>query len=151
MVNTLGGRKETPNICSEAQALINQAIITNHPSVKRLVVVTSRGTGESYNDMSLLEKLFANTVISKALADKLIQEKLVVDQFPVGSATDWIIVRPGGLRNGDITNNYAVGEKMPAKTMVNMVSRADVAHFIINEALEGPKHSRHAVTIIDKK
>jgi putative NADH-flavin reductase len=59
--------------------------------------------------------------------DKDIQEKLVQD-----SKLEWIIVRPGFLTNGAMTGKYKIITDLKG-VKSGRISRADVAHFIINQ------------------
>jgi putative NADH-flavin reductase len=58
---------------------------------------------------------------------------------------EWTVVRPPRLTNGPLTHNYRVADgKLPASGYV--ISRADVADFMINEA-ETPAHIRRIVGV----
>lgn len=143
---SLGGRPENRDICSKGQLLIDDVIKSACPEVKRLIVVTSMGVGDSYADLGWITWILVNTIIKSAIADKNIQEAQVVKDFGVESSCDFVIVRPGGLADGPETQKYQVAERGLGG---GMVSRADVAHFIVTKCLTGPEFSRKAVTIVN--
>jgi len=62
--------------------------------------------------------------------DKDRQEALVRQ-----SNLEWVIVRPGFLTNGSLTGTYRVLLDLEGVT-AGKISRADVAHFILNEITE---------------
>ncbi|KAI8843082.1 hypothetical protein BC829DRAFT_401267 [Chytridium lagenaria] len=74
-------------VCSVATELVVKAM--KRFKVRRLVVVSSMGVGDSFNDIS--ER--ARTFLKPYLDDKEVQERCVVE-----SELDWVIIRPAGLR-----------------------------------------------------
>ena len=107
--------------------------------VKRLIVVTAMGTGESWDDLSLLNKFFYAALLKNSRTDHEAQEAAVKQ-----SGLEWTIIRPSGLTDNPRTGSYDVGERIPAKT--SQISRADVADLILKE-LEKNAWVRKAVTI----
>ena len=99
----------------------------NH--IERLLVVSAMGIGESWSTLSAANKIFFNTVLRNTRNDHEKQESLVKE-----STLDWTIVRPSGLTDTPITENYDVGENIAAKT--SRIARADVAHFIVKEVAD---------------
>ena len=69
--------------------------------------------------------------MGRAYADKTRQEALIED-----SALDWTIARPGILTSNRRTGRYQVLTE-PATWRNGMISRADVAHFLIHAAEDG--------------
>ena len=59
--------------------------------------------------------------------------------------TDWTIVRPGFLTNGPLTGKYRVISDLRGVT-TNKISRADVAHFILEE-LAANRYLRQATLL----
>ena len=106
---------------------IIKAMEENH--IKRLLVVSAMGIGESWSTLSSTNKIFFNTVLRNTRKDHEKQEALVKE-----STLDWTIVRPSGLTDTPITENYDVGENIAAKT--SRIARADVAHFIVKEVAD---------------
>lgn len=95
-------------------------------SVRRLIVVSAMGTGESWDTLSLISKFFYAVLLKSAREDHESQEVIVQK-----SGLDWTIIRPSGLTDGPRTGNYQVGEKIYPKT--SNISSADVADLILKE------------------
>jgi len=108
-------------------------------NLKRLMVVTAMGVGESWNTLSLFNKFFFATVLKSSRVDHEAQESVVKE-----SGLDWTIVRPSGLTDEPWSGVYDVGENILAKT--SRIARADVADLIIKELGENALIGK-AVTI----
>jgi putative NADH-flavin reductase len=108
-------------------------------NVKRLLVVTAMGVGESWDDLSLFNKFFFATLLKSSRADHETQEAAVKE-----SGLDWTIIRPSGLTDTPRTGVYEVGQNIPAIT--SKIARADVADLILKE-LEHDSLVGKAVTI----
>lgn len=125
VVCSLGPTSNNPdNIVSEGTQQIIAAM--KSASIKRLVVVSSMGIGDSKDQISRAFKIIAKTVLKKAMQDKEMQEKLVRD-----SDLDWIIVRPAGLVDKPATGKFKAGLDKSIKA--EQVSRADVAGFVLQQ------------------
>ena len=122
---------------AEGTANIIQAM--KEQGVQRLLVVTAMGTGESWNTLSMVNKLFYATLLKSSREDHEAQETAVKQ-----SELDWTIIRPSGLTDEPRTGMYEVGENIFAKT--SRISRADVADLIVKE-LEQNVLIHKAVTI----
>lgn len=94
-------------------------------NVRRLIVVTSLGVGDSIDQVPFFFKALMKTVLRKAIEDKEAQEAAVR-----ASRLDWTIVRPGGLTDDPPTGMYQVGTE---NLMAGRIARADVADFILKE------------------
>ena len=108
-------------------------------NVRRLVVVSAMGVGESWDSLSLVNKSFFAVLLKSAREDHEAQEAAVK-----ASKLDWTIIRPSGLVDTPRTGVYSIGENIRAKT--SQISRADVADLILNE-LEKQALVHKAVTI----
>ncbi|RFF27258.1 MULTISPECIES: NAD(P)-dependent oxidoreductase [unclassified Wenzhouxiangella] len=97
---------------------------------KRLVVVTGFGAGESRHAMNAVEELGHRLLLGRAYADKDVQEEIVER-----SSLDWTIVRPTILTNGPATGEYQV-LITPESWRNGLISRADVAEFLVTRALD---------------
>jgi len=61
--------------------------------------------------------------------------------------TNWVIVRPAGLGDGDMTGKEEYGPHA-APASYKVIPRADVAHFILNKCLSGQDEwKRYPVTV----
>lgn len=94
--------------------------------VRRLVVHSSLGVGDSMELMPGPARLFARVVLGKALADHAEQEAAVAE-----SGLDWTVVRPGGLSDGPATGAYVVQETAEGRPMKALITRTDVAAHIV--------------------
>jgi putative NADH-flavin reductase len=83
------------------------------------------------------DRLFRGLMIKRMYDDKDRQEALIE-----ASDADWTIVRPGFLTNGPLTGQYRVLTDLDGIT-AGAISRADVAHFILQELQTG-RYLRHA-------
>lgn len=97
----------------------------NNRLCKRIAVVTSVGTGDSYDQAPLFFKGLMATLYRDMFVDKNNQEK-VFNVGEIGNELEWCIVRPGGLTLGEPT-----GEIHPTKEIIGSISRADVASFCL--------------------
>lgn len=97
-------------------------------AVRRLVCVTGIGAGDSRNHGGFLyDRVFFPLLLRSVYADKDRQEALIR-----AADVDWTIVRPGFLTNGPLTRSYRVLTDLAGVT-AGRISRADVAHFILEE------------------
>lgn len=110
------------------RAQVTRSVIAAMQSagVRRLIVHSSLGVGDSMELMPGPLRLFARTVLGKALADHTEQEAAVV-----ASGLDWTAVRPGGLTDGPATGAYIAQETAEKRPMKGQISRADVATHIV--------------------
>ncbi|MCB8984559.1 MAG: SDR family oxidoreductase [Ardenticatenaceae bacterium] len=125
VVCSLGSTADNPG---DVVSRGTQNIITamQAAGVKRLVVVSSIGVGDSKDQVPLAFKVLMKTVLKAAMEEKEKQEAAVR-----ASGLDWVIVRPGGLTDGPYTGNYKFGLEKSIKA--GQISRADVAEFVLNQ------------------
>ena len=96
--------------------------------VRRLACVTGIGAGDSRGHGGFLfDSLFYPILLRTVYADKDRQESLIR-----ASGVDWVIVRPGFLTNGLLTGRYRAITDLAGVT-AGKISRADVAHFILQQ------------------
>ncbi|PWK59873.1 NAD(P)-dependent oxidoreductase [Roseicyclus mahoneyensis] len=99
--------------------------------VRRLLAVTGFGAGDSAAKLSSLEKIPFKLFLGRAYADKALQEEMIR-----ASSLDWTIVRPGILNDNAMSKKYKVLVE-PETWRQGIVSRADVAHFLVQAAEDG--------------
>ncbi|NLT28911.1 MAG: SDR family oxidoreductase [Propionibacterium sp.] len=102
--------------------------------VRRLVVHSSLGVGESLKLMKQPIRTFAKLVLGRALADHADQEAVAA-----ASGLDWAVVQPGGLADDPATGDVrlvATGVARPGQP-TGRISRADVAAGILQILDEG--------------
>ena len=97
---------------------------------RRLIVVTGYGAGDSHGAMNAIEGVAHGLILGRAYADKGIQEDIVKR-----SGLDWTIVRPTILTNGPEQGNFQV-LSAPESWRNGLISRADVAKFLVERALD---------------
>jgi hypothetical protein len=102
--------------------------------VKRLVVETALGVGNSAGRLGVYYTLFTIPVILPFYwYDKGRQERIVRN-----SSLDWVIVRPGQLTNGRKRGVYKHGPRVGNYLWSVSISRADVADFMLNQLGDTP-------------
>jgi len=132
VLSALGHRRFFyPNkIQSEGTANVLRAMAAHN--VGRFVCETSLGLGNSAFRMGLPGTFFMLPVILPFYFwDKARQEQLVA-----ASNLEWVIVRPGMLTNGTKRGNYRHGLEVGSYVWPARISRADVAHFMLNQLTE---------------
>ena len=108
--------------------------------LRRLIVV---GVAALFPDIGMFGRALRNTLLRNIANDSAEMERIVK-----ASDLDWTIVRPPRLTNGTRTEHYGIADDhLPFGTGANaIVSRADVAHFMLEE-VEEPGHMREVVGI----
>ena len=124
VVLTVGGAKGSDRHRAEVTKSIIQAM--RLAGVRRLIVQSSLGVGDSLELMPAPARVFARTVLASALADHAEQEAA-----GAASGLDWTVVRPGGLSDGPATGAYVAQETTEGRPMKGRISRADVAAHIV--------------------
>ncbi|MBV6656217.1 MAG: SDR family oxidoreductase, partial [Devosiaceae bacterium] len=121
---------EEETLFSSATRLLLPAM--EQAGVSRLITVTGYGAGDSANRMSFPAKLFHSAVLGKPYEDKTRQEELIA----ASDGIDWTIVRPTVLTNGSLSKRYQVLTD-PRRYRLGVISRADVAHYIVDAGEKG--------------
>jgi len=119
VLSCLGQRNLLRNtrVCSVGTHLIME--VMKAQGVRRLVVESAFGAGESLALANRLERLLFATLLRAPYADKNLLEPEVK-----ASGLEWTILRPTALSNGVLTGRYTVTAGRPAAARV---ARADVA------------------------
>jgi putative NADH-flavin reductase len=108
--------------------------------VRRLVIMSAFGVGESWRDAPLLPKLMYRTLLRDIFRDKAVAEDYVRQ-----SSLEWTFVYPVLLTDGPLTGRYRAAEKLELHGMPK-ISRADTAHFMLAE-LARPAFVRKTVVV----
>ncbi|MEQ6250312.1 NAD(P)-binding oxidoreductase [Sulfitobacter sp. HNIBRBA3233] len=98
---------------------------------RRLVAVTGFGAGRSQSAMSTIERIGHRAILGRPYADKDRQEKLIMQ-----SDTDWTIVRPVILTNGQNSQGPKV-LRDPRTWRNGLVPRRDVAKYLVDAVEDG--------------
>jgi putative NADH-flavin reductase len=120
-------KKATTLFSDIAKTLIQAAAELNFTAP--ILVITGFGAGESGGYLSFFMRTIIRFFLKDQYADKTLMEKMITK-----SPLKWEIVRPGMLTNGASTQTYKVLPTLFEGMKVGKISRADVAHFLINEA-----------------
>ena len=116
------------SILSKGTANIIQAMEKN--KVSRLLCITSLGINDSKFRFGLYYTLFTIPfILFFYFRDKAKQEKMIMN-----SSLDWTIIRPGQLTNGRRREKYKTGEGPGSYILTKLISRADVAHFMLSQS-----------------
>jgi uncharacterized protein YbjT (DUF2867 family) len=124
VISTIGGRRGEPRPDFEANRNVIDA--AKAAGVRRMVLVTTIGTGDSYGAITAESKKFLAAVIP--LKDQ-------AEKHLIASGLDYTIVRPGGLNNGPVSGR---GELLTDQTTMGSISRAELATLVVR-ALDDPK------------
>jgi putative NADH-flavin reductase len=112
--------------------------------VRRLIVETALGIGETWWQMGLYYTLFVRLfILPFYFFDKSRQEALVRR-----SGLDWTLVRPGALNNGPRRGVIRQGPRVGHWLWTVGISRGDVAAFMLDQVTD-PRYVGAAVGIAD--
>lgn len=127
VISALGRRNtlRSDNLIARSMHFILPAM--EQAGVRRLVVMSAFGVGESRRDAPLIPRIMYRVLLSDIFADK----KAAEDEIR-RSSLDWTIVYPVLLTDGPLTGSYRVGERIDLRG-IPKISRADVAHFMLAE------------------
>jgi putative NADH-flavin reductase len=101
-------------------------------SVRRLLYLSFIGVRESRNAVGFVLRYIAPVPLRHEISDHEEKERLIMS-----SNLNWTIVRPPKLTSGPRTGKYRSGEEIRTFAPVPLMSRADVADFMLREAAEG--------------
>ncbi len=104
---------------------------------RRLVCQTTLGGGDSFDNLDFKWRMIFRLPLRWALSDHERQEACVRR-----SELDWTIVRPAAFTDGPLTGDYQHGFPGTARGLTLTISRADVAHFMIDQLTDGHYRGR---------
>ena len=136
--NSLKGFKETTDYFSRGTKFCIDAMKEN--GVKRLVVLSANGVGDSYAAASWFQRTFLIARLLKyPYRDHEVQERLTRE-----SGLEFVIARPTRLTNGEAKGRYT--RSAAPVSVPSSISRADVAAFLV-ESCESPAFFGKAVEL----
>ena len=143
VIDTVGGR--TPYRATTLEADVATALVAamRRHGVRRLVVTSAIGVGDSSAHTPLLTKVVVATFLRASTPDKAAMEAVVR-----GSGLDWVITRPAVLTDKAATGHVrtlSAGDRGRARS----ITRADLAAFLVTQ-LTSDDHLRQAVTLADR-
>jgi putative NADH-flavin reductase len=120
---SLGAMKETPDYFSRGTTYCIDAM--KELGVRRLVVLTAHGVGESQPVASWFQRTFLIGALLKGFfLDHDVQERLTRE-----SGLDFVIARPTRLTNGKAKGKYVRTAELIS--VPSTISRADLADFMV--------------------
>lgn len=140
VVDTIAGK--TPDQPTTLEADVATAIVAamQHQGVRRLVVTSVVGEGESIANTPASTKELMETYLRGSTQDKADMEDVVR-----ASGLDWVITRPPVLSDDLATGDIRVLTAESGE-LAHSITRADLATFIVDQ-LTNDEHLNHAVTI----
>jgi putative NADH-flavin reductase len=128
VLSALGTRSLFKHITVLSQSAEHIVGSMERQGVRRLIVETSLGVGDSRGQLGLIGTwIGVGVFLARIYADKERQEKIIA-----GSQLDWTIVRPAMLTDGPQRENYRTWSGAAPKARASRISRADVAHFMLS-------------------
>jgi putative NADH-flavin reductase len=110
---------------------------------RRLIYLSFLGVRGAREQLSLLGRyVVAPLILRNVVTDHEAKENIITR-----SGLDWTIVRPPRLTNGRYTGAYRHGGDIKAASMIPMISRADVADFMLLQ-LDGREYLRKAPAVM---
>jgi putative NADH-flavin reductase len=133
------GQSLAPHALME-QAMPRIVAAMRETGVKRFVLMSAFGVGETFAEIPVLPRILVRTLLARIYADKEAGEKVLKR-----SNLDWTVVYPTGLTNGPRTENFRFGEHLKLHGLPT-VSRADVAKFLV-EQVDDDEYVRKGVLL----
>ncbi|MFV0429804.1 MAG: NAD(P)-dependent oxidoreductase [Arachnia sp.] len=133
------GRDRSGIRASTTRAVID---VMHHEGVRRLIVQSSLGLGDSAHRLDFFTKyLVFPLVLGPAMADHAAQESITT-----ASGLDWTIVRPGYLNDGPATGQVVALPSTSREPMRPRLSRADLAAWSLG-AIDDAATVNHSVVL----
>lgn len=140
VLDTIGGKTPYKATMLESSAAATIIASMQRNDVRRLVVTSMVGVGDSAANATVYERLLVATFLRGADKDKTAMEAAVES-----SGLDWVILRPAILTDDPATGDvrvFGIGTDEKA----HKITRADLASFMIAQ-LSSDGHLHQAVTI----
>lgn len=125
VVSALGRRNSFRSANLIRDSVRNIAAAMKRAGVRRLVLVSAMGVGESRNEAPLVPRILYRLLLTDIFADK----KAAEDELRQGDL-DWTVVYPVLLTDQPLTGRYRAGEHLDLAG-IPKIPRADVAHFVL--------------------
>lgn len=144
VIDTIGGK--TPYKRTSLEADTARAVITamRDRGVRRLLVTSMTGVGDSLANMPLSQRPLLVTFLRAAKPDKTAMEHAVS-----ASGLDWTIVRPAVLTDKEATGDVRV-YTADSREKAHTVTRGDLAAFLVAQ-LTSDDHLGRSATIANRR
>jgi putative NADH-flavin reductase len=96
--------------------------------LRRLIYLSFLAVRHSRQDLGAVVNYIIAPLLRNVIRDHEAKEALIRQ-----SRLDWVIVRPPRLTKGRRTSVYRSGERIPARSLVLTISRADLAEFMLKQ------------------
>jgi uncharacterized protein YbjT (DUF2867 family) len=104
--------------------------------VKRFILVTTIGAGDSFETAPWLVRRFLREVLPL---------KTLIENYLIASELDYTIIRPGGLTNGDVSGGAYLSESRDA---FSSIGRIDLARLIV-QSLDNDRTIKKVLAAVD--
>ena len=139
VIDTLGGKTPYKATDLETSAARNLITAMQAENVRRLIVVSMMGIGDSAEQAPFwYEYLLMPTFLRGSTPDKTHMEEAVQ-----ASGIEYTIARPPILSDDPATGSYQV---IPPPTKAHKITRADLAQFLVDQ-LTSPSYLNQAVVV----
>lgn len=143
VIDTIGGKTPYKSTTLESSAAASIIAAMKKEGVKRLIVTSMLGVGDSADQTTVWTKLLVSTFLRGTDKDKAAMEGEVE-----ASGLEWVIVRPAILNDDPETGRVRVFDS-PDDGKPHKIARADVAAFMVQQLTSG-EHLRQAVVIANE-
>lgn len=109
------------------------------------IFLTEFGIGNSWSFQSNLYFKFIFRLLSKNIYDDISKMEEIISN----SNLNWIIVRPGHMKNKPLTEEYRIETQLYNGINIGSINRADVADFMIKQA-ENPTYKKQFPALSNK-
>ena len=141
VIDTIGGKTPYKSTITLEEDVASAVVVAmQRHAVRRLLVTSSLGVGDSVSNGTVVLRLLLKTFLRGSTKDKAAMERDVE-----ASGLDWTIVRPAVLSDDPATGRVrtfdpATGEK------AHKIARADLAAWLVAH-LDDSAHIRRTVTV----
>ena len=142
VVSALGVSKPLTHDADVIAGIQNIVSAMEEHGVRRLIYLCFIGVRDSRAAVGFVLRYIATIPLRHEIADHEVKESLIKS-----SRLDWTIVRPPKLTNGPATSRYRSGDNITTWKPVPLLSRSDLAHFVLQELVE-PKYVRRAPRLL---
>ncbi|KAK9907542.1 hypothetical protein WJX75_005616 [Coccomyxa subellipsoidea] len=137
VISTLGGTPGDPTADSQGNINLIEAALAK--GVKKFVLVTSIGTGDSKDaPPSQVYDVLKPVLLEKEKAEERLKS--------TGGKLEWTIIRPGGLKNDPPTGSGVLTQD---KSICGAINREDVADLVV-KALFSDNANGKVLSAVDK-
>lgn len=137
-VRLLGPARTPMDVRSRGTACVIEAM--REHGVRRLVVLTSYGVGETRARLRVVDRLFFSLLLRPQIDDTEVQQRMVEQ-----SGLDWVLAQPVHLNDAD--DDAMPFASWEGETAEMAVSRRSVARFLASAAVRGDQHAQRCVSL----